>query len=241
MILVSEENRHVYELFQSRIRARLESRKKKITSVASSYLTGVIFLLLASKLGMAQTASPKPIATPSATPISGTSSPVSAMQSLGGSILQGVSQAVSGVAASVGVPVPAASPSSGPADPFAEIRALRDPFKAPPLPVLVETPKSDLERYPLDQYKLKAIMTGPKKMRAMIVGPNGKTFIVAESSRLGSRRGVIYKITRVSLKIKEKVPNSLGEDEIVESELRLFPSGQKVGLSAEKSDQSVAQ
>ncbi len=107
--------------------------------------------------------------------------------------------------------------------PPAEVLQLRDPFKRPFLPVLGSGPKSELERFPIEQFKMIGVVTGPDKVRAMLYGPNGKTYFVAKSMKIGIRSGVINRITPDGVHVRERVINVLGQVESVENVIPLVP------------------
>lgn len=79
--------------------------------------------------------------------------------------------------------------------------------------------KSDLERFAVTDFKVVAIITGPLRMRAMIVAPDTKTHYVSEKMKLGLRDGVIVKITTKTIVVREKVVNPLGEVELFDTEI----------------------
>lgn len=84
------------------------------------------------------------------------------------------------------------------------IRNLRDPFQLPSILVtLKETPKSDLEVYPLKDFKLSGVITGPKKTRAMVTTPNNKVFFVRVGDRIGVHEGRVTQIRGDSIKVTE--------------------------------------
>ncbi len=116
------------------------------------------------------------------------------------------------------------SPDAGVSQmPPAEVLQLRDPFKRPFLPVLGSGPKSELERFPIEQFKMIGVVTGPDKVRAMLYGPNGKTYFVAKSMKIGIRSGVINRITPDGVHVRERVINVLGQVESVENVIPLVP------------------
>jgi hypothetical protein len=82
-------------------------------------------------------------------------------------------------------------------------------------------PTSDLELYTLDQLKLLAVMTGPKRLRAMVLAPNGKTYLVWENMKIGMRKGVVRRITPDAVHVREQVVNVLGQEENVDSDIRM--------------------
>lgn len=67
-----------------------------------------------------------------------------------------------------------------------------------------------LERYPAEQYRVKAVLLGDKYPRALVLAPNGGTAIVKESARLGDKNGVIERIDRTGIQVLEKIKNTFG-------------------------------
>lgn len=111
---------------------------------------------------------------------------------------------------------------------------LRDPFKRPVLKLEAGESKSELESFSIDKFSLAGVLTGPRKTRAVVVGPDGKTYVVGESTRIGLRKGVITQIRADRVVVVEKITNVFGEVERVESEIRLRKAkiGQK-GVNSE--------
>jgi len=99
--------------------------------------------------------------------------------------------------------------------------SLRDPFKRPDRALVVAAPVSELERFPIEQYKLIGVITGASRLRAILQDPNGKTHFVAERMRIGTRRGVIREIRSDTVVVREKIVNLLGKEEASDSEIRL--------------------
>lgn len=98
---------------------------------------------------------------------------------------------------------------------------LRDPFRRPVFVDPNARPRTELEYFPVEQYRVVGVVTGPEHMRAMVVAPNGKTYYVAEKMKIGIRKGFIKKITAAGIVVREKVLNTLGKEETVETEIRL--------------------
>jgi Tfp pilus assembly protein PilP len=120
-------------------------------------------------------------------------------------------------AAQVGTEPPA-SPSKA-----LDYKKFRDPFKEPLISEELDI-RSDLERYAVTDFKVTGIITGPLRMRAMLVAPDAKTHYVSEKMKIGLRDGVIIRITTKSVIVREKVVNPLGEIELFDTEIGLDPS-----------------
>lgn len=104
-----------------------------------------------------------------------------------------------------------------------DILKMRDPFKKVVVNNPSEAPKSDLEQIPLEKFKIIGVLTGSgmNHMRAILQGPNGKSYFVTENTRIGVKKGVIKRITSDAVHVREKVLNAVGEEESVERELKL--------------------
>lgn len=98
---------------------------------------------------------------------------------------------------------------------------MRDPFKAPEFKLKAYELLSELEKYNIDQFKLLGVITGPKHMKALIKAPDGKTYFVGPKTKIGTRQGVIFRMTTESIFIREKITNVLGEIENLDTEIIL--------------------
>jgi hypothetical protein len=103
---------------------------------------------------------------------------------------------------------------------------LRDPFRMPEVEITRATPKTELERYPIDAYKLIGVLTGPERLRALVLAPDGKSYFISERMKIGIRGGYIQKISIDSVKVREKIVNVVGQEENIESEIRMGPGPQ---------------
>jgi Tfp pilus assembly protein PilP len=119
--------------------------------------------------------------------------------------------------------------------------SIRDPFKAPDIQAADETPKGPLERIPLDRFKLLGVITGPDRFRAMLQDPEGQTHLVSERMKLGNRQGVVKKITSKGLWVQEKVVNVLGQEEKVDTVLKLDALGKTVQEAGAPKEPATAQ
>ncbi|MBU6374450.1 MAG: pilus assembly protein PilP [Bdellovibrionales bacterium] len=130
--------------------------------------------------------------------------------------------------ATVSTPVPVASPAAPTVKSEDSIQAidealqLRDPFKSPERAAIAAAAVTELERYPLEQFKLIGVITGAHRLRAIVLDPTGKTHFVAEKMRIGTRRGVIREIRSDVVIVREKIFNVLGKEETSEAEIKLL-------------------
>jgi len=97
----------------------------------------------------------------------------------------------------------------------------RDPFLPPDLGDAVNISRLALERFPVSDFKLLGVMSGPLKKRAMIQGPDGKSYVVSEQMKLGVRSGVVNRITTNSIIVREQIVNAIGQQEFLDVELTL--------------------
>lgn len=97
----------------------------------------------------------------------------------------------------------------------------RDPFKKfTPKDDGIRTDTPEIQRYAIESFKLVGVISGTKKNKAMLSGPDGKLHIVTENLKIGNRKGVVKSIEPGIVKIEEKVLNILGEEEKVESSIQ---------------------
>ncbi len=101
-----------------------------------------------------------------------------------------------------------------------DYKKFRDPFKEPAISEMQEL-RSELERYAVTEFRVVAVITGPLRMRAMLIAPDSKTHYVSEKMKIGLRDGVIVKITTKSVVVREKVVNPLGEVEMFDTEISI--------------------
>ncbi|HAR41583.1 MAG TPA: hypothetical protein DCS07_02960 [Bdellovibrionales bacterium] len=107
-----------------------------------------------------------------------------------------------------------------------EILSLRDPFKKPSIKVQKNLePKNALEQYAVETLKLVGVLTGPEKMKAMLLAPDGQTFFVSERMKLGLKRGLVRRITSEAVYVREKTINLLGQEENIDTEIKMRAEG----------------
>lgn len=112
-----------------------------------------------------------------------------------------------------------------------EVTHLRDPFKKPNAGPKT-APRSPLELYSVDKFRLLAVMTGPRRLRAMVEAPNGKSYLVWENMHIGLRKGIVRRITPDAIHVREQVVNVLGQEESVDSEIRMSETLEASGSSS---------
>lgn len=118
-----------------------------------------------------------------------------------------------------------APPASDSSNVVNDALKLRDPFKRPIIESAQAIPRTELELFAVEQYKMVGVVTGPTKMRAMVVAPNGKTYFVSENMKMGTRKGLVRKITPDGIQVRERIVNVLGKEENVDAEIRLGAEG----------------
>lgn len=64
-------------------------------------------------------------------------------------------------------------------------------------------PKTPLEYYDVDSYRLVLIMSGTAQAKALLVDPQEKSYIVQVGTRVGNRQGKVVLITSTELRIEE--------------------------------------
>lgn len=66
-----------------------------------------------------------------------------------------------------------------------------------------EEPKTPLEYYDADSYKLVLIMSGTAQAKAMLTDPQGKSYIVQVGTKIGNRGGKVASISSTEMRIEE--------------------------------------
>lgn len=89
--------------------------------------------------------------------------------------------------------------AEGRRDPFLPLTAIRKPVG----PVQQE-PATPLQQFDLQQYRLIGVIVGMDEPRAMVVAPDGKSYILKKGVKIGKNNGVVVDITRDVIKVQEK-------------------------------------
>jgi type IV pilus assembly protein PilP len=94
--------------------------------------------------------------------------------------------------------------------------------------VSVVVPKTPLQKYELDQFKLIAIMWGMNGSIAMIEAPDGKGYSIKKGDLVGSRDGRVKRIEKNKIVVEEKFTEASGETTSNEFEIKLpLPKGEE--------------
>ncbi len=64
--------------------------------------------------------------------------------------------------------------------------------------------QTPLQQYVTSQYKLTAVIVGYGESMAMVVAPNGKSYVVRKGMKIGKNGGTIMQINKESLLVEEK-------------------------------------
>ncbi len=66
-----------------------------------------------------------------------------------------------------------------------------------------EEPKTPLEFFDVDSYKLVLIMSATAQAKALVVDPKGKSYVIQAGTRIGNREGKVVSITATEVRIEE--------------------------------------
>ena len=90
-----------------------------------------------------------------------------------------------------------------------ESKGRRDPFMPlsrivkPVVEVVDEEPKTPLQSFDVAQFKLIGVIVGMGDPKAMVVAPDGKSYVLARGIKIGKNNGVIVDITSEAVSIQE--------------------------------------
>lgn len=100
------------------------------------------------------------------------------------------------------------------------VERMRDPFKRIGIAVQVTTAEiPPLERYDIGDFTLVGIITGANKNKALVTDKSGKMHVVTEKMRIGTRSGIIKKISPSSIFVEEKGVDVFGREEKLMSKI----------------------
>ena len=90
--------------------------------------------------------------------------------------------------------------SEGRRDPFVPLSKI----KASLVNVVDEEPQTPLQSYDVAQFKLVGVIVGMGAPKAMVVAPDGKSYVLAKGVKIGKNNGIIIDITSESVSVQEK-------------------------------------
>lgn len=88
--------------------------------------------------------------------------------------------------------------SEGRRDPFVPLSRIRRPIEK------TSEPETPLERYDLTQFRLIGIVVGKGEPKAMVVAPDGKSYVLSKGVKIGKNNGVIIEMNSEVIRVKEK-------------------------------------
>jgi type IV pilus assembly protein PilP len=109
-----------------------------------------------------------------------------------------------------------------------EAKGRRDPF-APLLtiknPIVPESdePLTPLQHFDLSQFRLIGVITGKGAPLAMIVAPDGKSYILKKGVKLGKNNGIVIEVRREAVLVEERFYDFTGEVRTNIQEIQLPP------------------
>ncbi len=88
--------------------------------------------------------------------------------------------------------------SEGRRDPFVPLTTIRRPIEN------AGEPATPLERYDLTQFRLIGIVIGRGEPKAMVVAPDGKSYMLSKGVKIGKNNGVIIEMNSEVIRVLEK-------------------------------------
>lgn len=98
----------------------------------------------------------------------------------------------------------------------------RDPFRIPTVGGLGEDASvGPLQRFHVDQFKLRAIMRGMGEPKAMFQDPRGRSHIVSQGDLIGIEKATVSRIIKSEVILTERTYNYLGKESLLERVIAL--------------------
>lgn len=88
--------------------------------------------------------------------------------------------------------------TEGRRDPFVPLSRIRRPIEAS------DEPATPLQSYDLNQFRLAGVIVGKGASKAMVIAPDGKSYILSEGVKIGKNSGVVITINSDSVLVQEK-------------------------------------
>lgn len=88
--------------------------------------------------------------------------------------------------------------ATGRRDPFVPLSKIRKPL------VVSDEPETPLQSYDVNQFRLTGVIIGKGASKAMVVAPDGKSYVLAKGVKIGKNNGVVKEISSEVILIEEK-------------------------------------
>jgi type IV pilus assembly protein PilP len=88
--------------------------------------------------------------------------------------------------------------TDGRRDPFVPLSRIRRPMEPS------DEPATPLQSYDLSQFRLAGVIVGKGASKAMVIAPDGKSYILSEGVKIGKNSGVVITINSESVLVEEK-------------------------------------
>lgn len=85
-------------------------------------------------------------------------------------------------------------------DPFVPLSQIRRPIQ----PTEESEPETPLQSYDVSQFRLVGLIVGKGEPKAMVVAPDGKSYVLSRGVKIGKNNGVIVDISSNAVSVKEK-------------------------------------
>ncbi len=90
-------------------------------------------------------------------------------------------------------------------DPFESLLDIRKPVTRS------NEPQTPLQKFDVNQLRLVGVITGMEQPKAMVVAPDGKSYVLEKGTKVGKNNGVVTKIDRSQIVVKESFYDFTGE------------------------------
>ena len=88
--------------------------------------------------------------------------------------------------------------TDGRRDPFVPLSRIRRPVEAS------DEPATPLQSYDLNQFRLAGVIVGKGASKAMVIAPDGKSYILSKGVKIGKNNGVVISINSEAVLVEEK-------------------------------------
>ncbi|MBE0577410.1 MAG: pilus assembly protein PilP [Desulfuromonadales bacterium] len=88
--------------------------------------------------------------------------------------------------------------AEGRRDPFVPLSTIRRPI------AVSAEPDTPLQSYDLDQFRLVGVIVGKGASKAMVIAPDGKSYVLAKGVKIGKNNGVVVGINSEVILVEEK-------------------------------------